>query len=190
MIRMPGISSKLFGSSGGFENWKTTRKTRKGRALARILSFIWGFLKQDGIYVGQGIIVLLGLIGTGFIGGIPRNSFNAVAVDAIILAYFISASVWRRLRPRSKFALEYARRAYRLTAWTLTVVVATVAPSVYALLPFLGKAGDLFQNIVFVIGLGVFLSLLGLTVGLADTLKQSEDEIVKKFEAGNSTRPK
>jgi hypothetical protein len=131
-----------------------------------------------------------GTCGTGFIGGIPRNSFNAVAVDAIILAYFISASVWRRLRPRSKFALEYARRAYRLAAWTLTVVVATIAPPVYALLPFLGKAGDLFQNIVFVIGLGVFLSLLGLIMGLADTFKQSEDEVVKKFEAGNSTRPK
>ncbi len=72
-----------------------------------------------------------------------------------------------------------------MAAWTLTVAVATIAPSVFVLLPFLGKAGDLFQNIALVIGLGVFLSLLGRITGLADTFKKSEDEMVKKFENEN-----
>jgi hypothetical protein len=125
------------------------------------------------------------LIGTGFIAGTPRNSFNAVVVDAIILGYFMSARVWRKLRPRSNLALEYARRAYRLAAWALTVVVATIASSVYVLLPFLGKAGDLFQNIALMIGLGVFLTLLGMIIDLADSFKQREDEMVKTFAAGN-----
>ncbi len=143
------------------------------------------FFKQWGIYIGQGIIALLGLIGAGYIAGIPRNSYNAAIVDVIIVGYFATAGVWRRLRPRSKLAMEYARRAYRSAAWILTVGVATIAPTVYALLPFLGQAGDIVQNTALVIGILSFVTLLGIIMSIADGFKQSEDEIIKKFEAEN-----
>ena len=81
--------------------------------------------------------------------------------------------------------MEYARRAYRSAAWILTVGVATIAPTVYALLPFLGQAGDIVQNTALVIGILSFVTLLGIIMSIADGFKQSEDEIIKKFEAEN-----
>ncbi len=133
----------------------------------------------------QGVIALLSLIGTGYINGIPSNSSRAFVVDAGIGAFYASAWLLRRVRPRSRPVLEYARRAYRLLQWTFTVVAAAIAPSVLPLIPFLGKLNDLKQNVALVIGVLVFLALLGNITAFANIFKNWEDDMVKKFEAEN-----
>src|SRR3989442_6582538 len=88
------------------------------------------FLKRWGVDTVQRIIIVLSVIGTSYVEGIPKDYFRAFVVDAGLLAFFASAKILRRKRPRSKIVLEYARRAYRLAQWIFPVAAASIAPSV------------------------------------------------------------
>src|SRR2546427_1959174 len=130
------------------------------RVLVRIVREFRSFLKQWGVNAFQGIIIVLSIIGTGYIEGIPKDYFRAFVVDAGLVSFFVSAKILRKARPRSKIVLEYSRRTYRLAQWIFPVAAASIAPSVLTLLPFIGKL-DPIQNIALVIGVLAFLVLLG-----------------------------
>jgi len=136
----------------------------------------------------QGIIVVLSIVGTGYIEGIQKDYFRAFVVDTGLVAFFVSAKVLRKAHPRSKIVLEYARRTYRLAQWIFPVAAASIAPSVLTLIPFLGTLGYTAQNAALVIGVLAFLVLLGTFIGLGDFFKQWEDEMVRKFESDNRLR--
>lgn len=181
------VGNELVGAiTEGFETiWTKLKTTRPTRFLLGALRIFVLFLKGWGVYIAQGIILLMGLIGAGYIEGIPIDSTRAYVVDAGIGGFFVSALILRRRRPSSRMTLEYARRAYRLPAWTLTVAAAVIARPVLAVIQYLGTLNGFYQNLALAIGILAFLALLGTLVSFADSFKKQEDEMVKEFEAKN-----
>src|SRR5712664_735912 len=120
--------------------------------------FLTRFVKSWAIDIAQGTLAILGLIGAGYIGEIPRESYYAYLADGLILGYFSSALAYRRLRPKSEWALEYAKRFYRFIQWFITIIAAIVAAVVLNFAPLLGLTGAIGKLVIG--GVIVLLTLL------------------------------
>lgn len=126
-------------------------------------------------------MAVLGLIGAGYVEDIPRNSFYAYAADIIIFVLFGTAFTFRRLFPKSRLSLEYAKRFYAVIQWLIAAVIVVLSPIVLTFTPYLTIAG-IVPKLAIAIVIIIWLSSVGIWFNLSDSFKEKEEGMVARYE--------